>query len=407
MRVALIGGVFRPRADGVADYTLRLAQQLRARDVDVFLLTSPVADAAGDVQHLPVGGRWRPRDIPGAAARLAGLQPDVVHVQFGNGFFAGQGGGLHLLPRALESHGVHTHIIMTMHESPDCPEREPEAASLSHAWSCIHHDIDALAARARTIFATNQQHEEHFARSYGSTRMRRVPVPPNVLPGPPDPCVRRRLGIGNRRPLIVTFGFLHPVKGLEYLVRAFARVAQALPSARLVIAGGSQSASLSDEDSRWYAGRVRDEIRGHRLEGKVLMPGYLPPREVSALLQEADLGALAFTYGLTPKSGAYAAMLAHGLPIVGTRGPMTPRHLPAELAPPRDGNALGGRMLAVLTSPAGRTALAQASLAAGAEHSWDNVIALHLREYDFARQLVASRTPASSHTSTIPTPTSP
>ncbi len=60
-----------------------------------------------------------------------------------------------------------------------------------------------------------------------------------------------------------------------------------------------------------------------KLNLPILSPGRLSPENVSAWLQTADIFLMPHKPGLNAKRGTLAAALQHGLPVVGTRGPMT------------------------------------------------------------------------------------
>lgn len=83
------------------------------------------------------------------------------------------------------------------------------------------------------------------------------------------------------------------------------------------------------------------------LDRRVHLTGYLAAERASAYLTGSDLGVLPFNHGVTGKSGALLAMLAHGLPIVATRSS------PPGYNPDRGGNPATGAATAA-SSPSDR-----------------------------------------------------
>ena len=122
-----------------------------------------------------------------------------------------------------------------------------------------------------------------------------------------------------------------------------------------------------------------EEAGAHFESAYFLTLCWLPPAEVSALLQAADVAALPFTHGLTTKSGSLLAVLDHGLPLVGTRGDGTEAALEGagRLGPVRESRVLAdnlGLALAEGPRPAARR-LAD-------EHRWDAIAKAHVSVYE-------------------------
>ena len=179
--------------------------------------------------------------------------------------------------------------------------------------------------------------------------------------------------------MVVFFGFVHPVKGVRWLLRAVAALrAERHPDLRLVVAGGFDSLALPGQQARDFEAEVRADVTGLGLDEAVTITGWLAAAEVSALLQAADVAALPFTAGLTTKSGSLLAVLDHDLPLVGTSGPDTSPELAAAalLGPVRESVVLAAHLDRALSgrAPGGGRALADA-------HSWDAAAKAHAEVY--------------------------
>src|SRR5690349_18127658 len=108
-----------------------------------------------------------------------------------------------------------------------------------------------------------------------------IPIGPNVDRAPGDPAeraaqARDRWHVPAGVPLIVFFGFLHPLKGLEYLIRAMPHVCGEHAGARLVLAGGWRSLALPGAEGDAYHGRLQSMILESNLGDVVTITGYLP-----------------------------------------------------------------------------------------------------------------------------------
>jgi len=357
VRVALVVGRDEPKRDGVADYVHRLAAHLPAYGVE------PVVVAAG--------GRV------GAAAREIGrLRPDAVHVQFAPSAY-GFRPTIGLLPALVAAP-----VVTTLHEygwwswparAPDPLWRPLERTGL---WD---RETGRLTGASRAVIATTPGHAAVAAERMGITP-RVVPIGPNVERVPADrAATRRAYGLPERAPVVVFFGFVHPVKGVRWLLRAVAALrAERHPDLRLVVAGGFDSLALPGQEALDFEAEIRADVAALGLQQAVTLTGWVPAEDVSALLQAADVAALPFTAGLTTKSGSLLAVLDHDLPLVGTRGEGTEPELEAAalLGPIRESEVLARYLDRALSggAPSGGRVLADA-------HSWDAAAEAHAEVY--------------------------
>ncbi|MCW2778413.1 MAG: putative glycosyl transferase [Frankiales bacterium] len=358
MRVALVCGRDEPRRDGVADYVHRLAAALPAYGVQA--------------EVVEAGGR-----VLAAARDLRRLDPDVVHVQFAPSAY-GYGPAVGLLP-AL----VRAPVVTTLHEYGwwSWPARVPSAA-----WSVLERggrwdrETLRLVPASGAVVVTNPAHERAVRERLGVVP-RLVPIGPNVDRVPADRAeVRRRHGLPQDAPVAVFFGFVHPVKGVRWLLGAVAALRATIhPDLHLVVAGGFDSLALPGQEARDFEAEVRAGVAALGLDDVVRITGWVAATEVSALLQAADVAALPFTHGLTTKSGSLLAVLDHDLPLVGTRGKGTTPELEAAawLGPVRESEVLAQNLRSALEQgprPAARV-LADA-------HAWDAAAKAHAEVYE-------------------------
>lgn len=99
---------------------------------------------------------------------------------------------------------------------------------------------------------------------------------------PPRGGLRARLGIGDN-PLVLFLGRLHPKKGMDILIDAFARLHAENPSVRLAIVG---------PDADGHGAEVRLRIAALRLDDAVTFAGPLYGRNVLNAYVDADVFAL-------------------------------------------------------------------------------------------------------------------
>ncbi len=393
MRVALVCGRFRPDRDGVADYVASLADALPDAGVEA------VIAAAGSRRELEKQGavsiatRW---DVAGAAAAaraLRRLEVDLVHVQFAPSAY-GYSPSIGLLPVGLGP----VPLVTTLHEYGwwSWPAQVPPPAwDLLEQRAPWDRETLTLAPRSARLVVTNPVHAEVVR-----ARLRRepevIPIGPNIeasLSGAVSAdereevraAVRQDLGLRPDAPLLVFFGFVHPVKGLRYVLDALPTLLARHPHAHLVIAGGVESLALVQEEAASFEAELREQVGRLGLRRAVTMTGWLPSSRVSRLLAAGDVGVFPYTHGVTGKAGAVLAAQAHRLPVVVTRAdPPDPLFVDGETAlvvEPRDAATLLAALDRLLADPGLAGRLAAAGHAVAADRSWDQVSAAHAQLY--------------------------
>lgn len=371
LRVALVHGRADPAHDGVADYTVHLGEALDRRGVDVV-----------DVPVDP-----GPRGLLRAVRHLRASRADVAHVQFAPSAF-----GFSVAP-ALLGDLAGMPIVTTLHEygwwsvAPRVPER---------VWTFLERrrladrETGRLVPCSAAVLTTNRDHAATLEARCGIDAGR-APLPPNVEVDPTAPdraATRRALGVPVDAALVAFFGFVHPVKGLRYLVDAVARLADEHPALHLLVVGGFTSLALPADEADAFRAELTAHIASVGAQDRVTITGHRPAREVSAALQAADVAAFPFTAGATLKSGALLAALDHGLPTVITRradAPADPELVDGETVvvagAVRDVDVLASALRRLLDDDDLRGRVAAGGHALRRGNDWDALAASHVRTY--------------------------
>ena len=380
-RVAMVHGPGPPREDGVADYVAHLLEALAAAGTNA--ISVPVRP--------PASGRWAAATVA-AARTVRQLRPDLVHVQFAPSAYR-----FSALPGLLPLLVGGPPLVTTVHEYgwwaapgwvPAPVWRPVEALRL---WD---RETGRLVPASRAVVVTNPAHAA-LVRRRGGARPVEIPLAANVADAGAAAGgrerVRRRLGLPDSAFLLVFFGFVHPVKGVRYVLEALPALRADRPDLHLVVAGGFTSQALPEAEASAFRAELA-ELAGRCGAGEaVTMTGYLPDAEVSALLHAADAAVLPFTAGVTGKSGALLAALGHGVPTAVTvpddpdpdlRDGETVAVIPAR----RDAEAVAGTLHRLVSDGALRTRLSRGGQALVADRSWPRIAAAHGALY---RQVLA------------------
>jgi len=163
-----------------------------------------------------------------------------------------------------------------------------------------------LRDAARCISETELGRQEYLVAGVEPNRVAVIPLPLPVddfRQLPPRGRFRRRFGVGEQR-VVMFLGRVHWIKGIDFLVRAFAELAERREDVLLAVVGPDDK----------YRASLDKLIRDLGLTGKVLFTGYLGGGDKLEALVDADVVVQTSRY----ESGArppFEAVLC-GTPIV-------------------------------------------------------------------------------------------
>ncbi len=230
------------------------------------------------------------------AARFASLAPpDLVHV---HGLWRG-----HFAQASRYARRDSVPVVVTVHGMLHPPALRQRAAFKRMARWLFQ---DEVLRTARCLHATAPEEADEI-RSLGFDRPIAV-IPWGVdLPG--AALADRRPASADDHRVLLFLGRLHPTKGLEALLRAWARVFRRFPSWRLVLAGYDEGhyratlTALASElglgESLRFTGPVEGDAREQLLTGAALLVLPSPSENFGFVVPEA---------------------LARGVPVIATEG---------------------------------------------------------------------------------------
>lgn len=247
-----------------------------------------------------------------------------------------------------------------------------------HGDDLVQEDPRAVAARRRwfdaadRVVAAGEFAAARLAGAYGVAPAKVAVIPNGVdlalfRPGPPDPKLRGRLGIPERRRVILAPTRLVPRKGVDRLIEALPMIRAHVPEALLVVAGdGPQRAAL--ETMAGAAGGA-DAVRFVGAVGADDMPALYRLAELVALPNRAEPG---------ESDGLPLVFLeagATGLPVVGGQAGGTAeavRHGETGLlVAGEDRDAIAAAVLSILQDPGLAATLRAGALAASRAWGWE------------------------------------
>ena len=247
-------------------------------------------------------------------------------------------------------------------------ERSPKAVRMFYST------LERIAAGWCDRIVSVSRFHRDWAVSLGICRAERISAIPNGIaapartPGVSAAGLRRRLGVPDAGPLILSMARLAPDKGLEFLIEAAAMLPASMHAARILIAGEGPARP-----------RLERVVRELGMAHQVILLGFR--EDVGDLLAACDFVALpSLREGL---SIALLEAMAAGKPIVatsiGSHAELASQSEIAVLVPPSNARALADAMVRLANDDALKTRLGY------------NARALYEKHYTEARMLDSYR----------------
>lgn len=393
--MGLLCGNLDPALDGVADYSRRLAAHLRTIGLDPLLLTTYRLARAGGKDAVGVTHSWGAGGMCMAARAIRHLGLDVVHVQFAPSVFDFSR-AVGLLPLLLRQGPP---VLVTLHEYGVWSVASRLGQMAGTLWAIaerrgyMDRETVLLTPGRVQVVVTNPNHAAIMVdRCQSESRVAvEIPIGPNIERvaigwAQARRSLRQRLGVCHEAPVVVFFGFLHPVKDLDRLIRAVASLRAAHADLRLVLIGGAESHSVQPKQAARLRLQLEDEANRHGAAANVVLTGYVSAPDVSEMLLAADVAVFPFKSGVTMKSGSLLAALSHDLPVIATRPVESAATAGAERGvlwvAPGDTAALATAIDHVLVDPSLRCRLRRDAAGLIERHSWPGIAAAHAQIYE-------------------------
>lgn len=364
-----------PTQCGLATFNAALATHLNAIGGGSGVVRLLAGDDQGGLEIDRTAPRvvhtW-PTDVPGGwvAAANALNRFDVAIVQHEYGIYPGDAGNevLPLLRRLKVPVIVVLHTVLS---SPDPWQRSV---------------LEQIADRADAVVTMTDTARRRLTTGYRVDEKKVCVIPHGTASHAHAPRDHRD------RPSLLTWGLLGPGKGIEWALRALARLQDLHPAPTYTVAGKTHPKVLEQQGDGY-----RDSLL--KLAADLGVAGsvdwadrYLDQAELSRLIRSADVVVLPYDSTEQVTSGVLTEAVGAGVPVVATEFPHAVELLadgPGVLVPHQDPDAMAAGIRHLLATPDVASGLT--GLAGGPTLRWPAVAA---RYQALASRLLAGRTRA-------------
>ncbi len=294
------------QACGLATYAKFLVPHLTSHVVAVFAETD--CEVTGSDE--PIVRRCWKRVTTGEGAddysrlevEIEKSNLDILYINCHTNFFVQP--TFSLFVRRVQSRGVkvvvHVHQLFTT--------REEHRALLSIADRVLVHSpenrLEAIANGARP---------ERVAVVAHGVEIR------NDLSAESRESLRVKLGLTRQGPLITSFGFIQPHKGMEAVIEAVAHLQSKGIPARGLIVGQSRT---DQKSSAHYLKALKDFVQAHKLEDCMsFVSEYVSDREVGEYLAASDIVVMNYHSDYYEASGACSLAIGTGAVVMASISP--------------------------------------------------------------------------------------
>lgn len=248
----------------------------------------------------------------------------VVHLQHEINMFGGllTAAIFPILPLTLRFY--RRKVVTTLHAVVDQDLVDPQflelflpQAKILPVWllkSYFHYLYRLTASFSHRLIVHSPQLKTILLSQYGcpSSKVEIIPIGVPATPSVEDSSQHESLA---NVPYLLYFGYLHPRKSLEDVIKGFAHVSRAYPQVRLVLAGGT----LKTE----YESQILSLISKEGLEHQVLFLGFVEKSKLDWLMANALFVVQPAKLSIAA-SGPLAEVIAHHKPVIASRvGVMT------------------------------------------------------------------------------------
>jgi polysaccharide biosynthesis protein PslF len=373
-----------PTQCGLATFNAALATHLNATTGGSGVVRLLAGDSPkggwGVERNAPRVVHTWPTDRPGGwtAAANALNRFDVVIVQHEYGIYPGDAGA-EILP-LLRAVKVPTIVVLhTVLSTPDPLQRSV---------------LERIVMTADAVVTMTDTARQRLAAGYRIDPRKVSVIPHGAASHTSAPRDQ------HDRPHLLTWGLLGPGKGIEWALRALARLQDLRPTPTYTVAGRTHPKVLEQHGDAYRESLKQLAADLGVADAVTWADVYLDQAALSRLIRSADVVVLPYDSTQQVTSGVLTEAVGAGVPVVASEFPHAVELLadgPGLVVPHQDPEAMAAGIRRLLATPAATTG--RTGLVGGPTVRWPAVAA---RYQALSSRLLAERVPIDSATTSIP-----
>ena len=350
LRVLLITGSYPPMKCGVGSYTKRLAVALaECEDVNVTVLTDERAKEAEKqkkVEVLSVIRGWRIAELIIILKHIKNIDPDIIHIQYPTQGYSGR--MPLLLPFFMRLLG--RTCVQTWHEP------------LSRLGCYLSIRLNILITVKKEFMSSLPKLRQIALRKTKLVWIPAASLLPAVTLSDEDRDNIRNRYFQNVKLLLVFYGFLAPIKGVEALFEIVKKT-----NANLIFASDFNPVDNYHRD-------LLTNITAMGISSRISIAGFLPDVQLASILAAADAVVLPFRDGAKDWNTSIDGALAQGTFVLTTSLTVNGYDKKKNIYFAKPGNI--DEMIESLQNYAGCRTLCKPAIS-----EWQNIAKQHLKLY--------------------------
>ncbi|HZW81398.1 MAG TPA: glycosyltransferase [Candidatus Deferrimicrobiaceae bacterium] len=386
MKICLVT-TFPPSQGGLSEYGLHIAHELQRNPfIRLTVLADTLSSPAPELPKFTVERCWSFNDAASSARILNAIRKQKPDVVWFNLLFSTFGrnplvafAGL-ITPLLSRLSGCYTHV--TLHHLIDTVNLQDAgvryartyrlAGAVATRMLLLANSVSVLMPGYRKILHEKYGRDNVHLRSHG------------ILSREPQfPDSSRR---GNPEHRILAFGKWGTYKRLELMIEAFQYISEALPNARLVVAGGNHPQA---------AGYVESMKKKCAANPKIEFTGYVDEDDLPDLFQSSSVAVMPYSSS-TGCSGVAHLACAYGVPVVCAdledfRQMSDGEGMAIEFYKPGDAKDLADCLIRFLSDPTKQQNMAEQNFSAALRMTMPNIVLKYLRHFELEQRTLALR----------------
>jgi glycosyltransferase involved in cell wall biosynthesis len=377
MKICLVT-TFPPSHRGLAEYGFHIARELQHNPLlSLTILADELEHPEPELEDYSVIRCWRFNTLSNARrvlAQIRELKPDVVWFNLGFSSYGDRPSAAFAgicIPALTRLGGYYTHV--TLHQVIDYISMRDAGVRFPRLYRAAGYLATRLVLMANSISVLLPAYRRTLREKYRGANVHLRTH--GILSSRPEyPDFSRR---GNPMHRILAFGKWGTYKRLEQILEVFALVADRVPNAQLVIAGG---------DHPKTPGYVASVARRYQDERRIVFTGYVAEDEIPDLFQSATVAVMPYS-SAAGSSGVAHLAAAFGLPIICAgiqdfREMAENENLAIAFYETGNAHSLAENLIDLLQSPERQRQMAEQNFSAAMRMTMPQIVRQYLRAFD-------------------------